>query len=246
MPRQNRPQPFDPDFSNNFPGHSLAPADADQDLLLRKQAFLKANQGHHYDAIALFDLLIQRHPTTASFYNNRGLLHFQTGELIDALADYDRAIALNPKLSQAFNNRANCHAALGNLEAAIADYDAALDLNPVDLNAWINQGITFRDMELFSRAIENFDIALQLNELVEPGHFADCRSHLTGHIYTQRGRTHHIAGYWNWAIADYRRALNLLPQKSTATTRKFYRLRTNIKTWLHELLGFEADWGCAG
>jgi tetratricopeptide (TPR) repeat protein len=235
-----QPSPLDPSDQN-----------LDQDLLLRKQAFLKANQGHHYDAIALFDLLIQRHPTTASFYNNRGLLHFQTGDLLDALDDYDRAIALNPKLSQAFNNRANCHVSLGNLEAAIADYDAALDLNPMDLNAWINQGMTFRDMDLFNRAIENFDIALQLNELVEPermepGRFADSRTHLAGHIYTQRGRTHHIAGYWNWAIADYRRALQLLPQKSTASTRKFYRLRTSIKGWLQELLGSTADWGCAG
>jgi tetratricopeptide (TPR) repeat protein len=224
-------------------GISLDPPD--QALLLRKQAFLKANQGHHLEAIALFNELIARDPNNASYYNNRGLLHFQTGEFIDALDDYDRAIGLTPLLSQVYNNRANCHAALGNLDEAVADYDMALDLNPADINAWINQGMTFRDLDDYKRAIENFDIALQLSHLVRSNQPTDEATFLEGHIYTQRGRAHHIAGYWNWAIADYRRALRRLPQ-SSAKGRKFYSQRLNIAHWLQELLGSEVDWGCAG
>ncbi len=225
----------------------VIPLDAvDQDFLLRKQAFRHANQGRPEAAIALFDILIQRQPNNASHYNNRGLLHFQTGEYLDALDDYDRAIALNPILSQVYNNRANCHAALGSLDEAVADYDTALDLNPTDINAWINQGVTFRDLDLYSRAVESFDIALQLTDLTRQEHPTDENKFLIGHIYTQRGRTHHVAGYWNWAIADYRRALRRLPQQNSPKVLKFYRLRAQIRNWLQELLGSEADWGCAG
>lgn len=241
--RQRLPQ-------NSHPQNPLVEASpldpADQNLLLRRQAFVKANQGQHLEAIALFDRLIDRDPGNASYYNNRGLLCFQMGEYIDALDDYDQAIALSPLLSQVYNNRANCHAALGNLDEAVADYDTALDLNPTDINAWINQGITFRDLDLYSRAIENFDIALELNELARAEQDSEAITYLDGHIYTQRGRTHHIAGYWNWAIADYRRALRRLPPKSSPKVRKFYRQRANIHGWLQELLGTEENWGCAG
>jgi tetratricopeptide (TPR) repeat protein len=247
MSGEHRPQRLPQNSDSQIRQVTATPLDpADQNLLLRKQAFLKANQGQHLDAIDLFDQLIERDPDNASYYNNRGLLYFQLGEYIYALDDYDCAIALTPLLSQVYNNRANCHAALGNLDEAVADYDAALDLNPADINAWINQGITFRDLDLYKRAIENFDIALQLNELVRSEQDTESLTFLDGHIYTQRARTHHIAGYWNWAIADYRRALRRLPPKSSPKVRKFYRQRAHIHDWLQELLGPQEHWGCAG
>lgn len=181
----------------------------------RQIARQKAERGDYAEAIEILSCLIARHPNDANDYNNRGLIYFQCGELESALTDYNKAIQLNPNLAGVYNNRANYYAERGKLTEAIADYDRAIDLNPVHVRAWINQGITFRDLELYDRAIENFDFALRLG-------------HLKSLIWAERGRTYHLMGDWNFAIADYRRALEALAVGSR---------RQQVENWLNELIG---------
>ena len=182
--------------------------------ILRQVAREKAQQANYPEAIEILSYLIDRNPSDANDYNNRGLIYFQSGNLTLAIADYNKALQLNPHLAGAYNNRANYYANQGQLEDAIADYDRAIDLNPVHVRAWIHQGLTFRDLKLYERAIENFDFALHLG-------------HLKSYIWTERGRTYHIMGDWNYAIADYRRALAELPLS---------RRRQQVEMWLNELL----------
>ena len=174
--------------------------------------------GNYAVAISLLNELIARYPKNATNYNNRGLIYFRLARISEALEDLNMAIAINPQLDSAYNNRANCHAASGNLIAAVSDYDLALDLNPANLRAWINQGITYREMNTYDLALENFEIALFLgNSLKE-------------RIYAERGRTYHLWGDWNCAVADYQTALAIiseLPDK---------RDRTKVQSWLDELL----------
>ena len=193
------------------------------DSYLRSSAWAKAQQGDYNKAIALLSQLIDRHPQNAIDYNNRGLVYFQSGQLNQALADYNRALQLNPHLASAYNNRANYYAACGILTAALADYNQAIDLNPSYVRAWINRGITLRDLGQYDEAIENFDIAGVLGQL-------------EGHIYAERGRTYHLWGDWNCAIADYRRALTQLPQKEGLSYDPAGRLRLKVITWLNQLL----------
>ncbi len=202
--------------------------------LLRRQALDKAQQGRFDEAIELLNELITCNPTSAD-YNNRGLLHFQNGQPVAALEDYNRALALNPKQAKVYNNRANCYAALGQLPEAISDYETAIDLDPANLNAWVNQGITYRDLELYSQAVENFDLALRFMQILR-GRDRHHSSHLLeGHICAERGRTHHLAGDWNCAVADYHRALALLPQPALSS-RVTQRLLQQVKLWLNDLL----------
>lgn len=189
---------------------------------LRAWASEKAQQGSYGEAIALLSQLLNRNPQNAIDYNNRGLVYFQARQFDQAIADYNKALELNPRLAKAYNNRANYYAATGDLVAAIADYDQALDFNPSYARAWLNRGITLRDLERYPEAIENFDIALLLGQL-------------EGHIYAERGRTYHLWGDWNCCIADYRRALTLLPEHSTSTD-PANRLRVQVETWLNELI----------
>lgn len=189
---------------------------------LRAWASEKAQQGSYGEAIALLSQLLNRNPQNAIDYNNRGLVYFQAGQFDQAIADYNKALELNPRLAKAYNNRANYYAATGDLVAAIADYDQALDFNPSYVRAWLNRGITLRDLERYSEAIENFDIALLLGQL-------------NGHIYAERGRTYHLWGDWNCCLADYRRALTLLPEHSRSTE-PASRLRVQVETWLNELI----------
>ncbi|MBD2460270.1 tetratricopeptide repeat protein [Oscillatoria sp. FACHB-1407] len=195
----------------------------DRDILLRQRALAEVQQGNYLEAIALFTELIERNPDSATDYNNRGLVYFQGGQWEAALADYNRAIELNPRLDSVYNNRANYHASQGDLLEAILDYDTALDLNPGNIRAWINQGITFRDLKMYEQAVECFDLAL-------------CMGHqLEGHIYAERGRTYHLWGDWNCAIADYNRAIEALAQPKQATTGLAARLRLQVNVWLDEL-----------
>lgn len=189
------------------------------DEALRTLVEQTASQGEYDVAIALLDELILRHPDSAIDYNNRGLMHFRQQNYGEAIADYTQAISLNPRLDSAYNNRGNCYAAQGKFAEAMADYEIALDFNPANLRTWINQGITFRELGLYDLAIENFDLALVLGR------------RLKGRIYGERGRTYHLRGDWNCAIADYQRALNELPD--TPNSRRY---QEQVKNWSTELL----------
>lgn len=202
--------------------HSLSNPSANgsaNPLRLRTFALNSARNGDYSEAIALLSQLILHYPQNAIDYNNRGLIYFQSGDAEKAFCDYNAALNLNPHLVSAYNNRANYYAAQGELIEAIADYDRALDINPSYVRAWINRGITLRDLELYEEAIDNFEVALLFSQLQT-------------HILAERGRTYHLWGDWNCAIADYHRALELIKPSDTANK----RLRNQIKTWLNDLL----------
>ena len=214
---------------NNFCYQCARLQDGDQSMLeeryLRSCALKLAQQGDYTKAIALLSHLIDHHPENAVDYNNRGLIYFQSGDRQKALRDYNKALDLNSKLASAYNNRANYYAACGQLTAALSDYEQALDINPHHVRAWINRSITLRDLEEYGEAIENLEIAMLFGQL-------------KGHIWAERGRTYHLWGDWNCAIADYRRALAKLPLLKDKDVIG-YRLRLQIETWLNELLFFE-------
>jgi len=195
----------------------------EQSSKIRQRALEEARRGNNLTAIALFTHLITVNPDSATDHNNRGLVYFQSRQLAQAIADYDRAIELNPMLDRVYNNRANYYAHQGQLAEAILDYETAIDLNPHNVRAWINQGITFREMGHYKRAIHCFEVALSFRVL-------------EGHIYAERGRTHHLTGDWNCAVADYYYALQQLPLSCETTNRRSCRLRLQTIAWLDELL----------
>jgi tetratricopeptide (TPR) repeat protein len=179
----------------------------------------KASQGDYTVAIALLDQLIALRPDNAADYNNRGLMYYRNNQMIEALCDLSQALEINPQLDSAYNNRANCHAAQGELAEAIADYDLALDLNPSNIRAWINQGIAFRELGMYDLALENFDITLIIGDSLHE------------RIHAERGRTYHLRGDWNCAVAEYKRALKFL-----ATKPNLVNYKQKVITWLDQLL----------
>ncbi|MGB3614235.1 MAG: tetratricopeptide repeat protein [Elainellaceae cyanobacterium] len=195
----------------------------EQSSKIRQRALNEARKGNNLTAIALFSHLIAVNPDSATDYNNRGLVYFQSSQLDQAIADYNRAIELNPVLDRVYNNRANYYAHQGQLTEAILDYETAIDLNPHNVRAWINQGITFREMGHYKRAIHCFEVALNFRML-------------EGHIYAERGRTHHLTGDWNCAVTDYYQALQQLPLSCETINRRSCRLRLQTIAWLDELL----------
>ncbi len=202
----------------------------DHECYLRQQAKNAAQQGNYEYGIELLSTLINANPANATYYNNRGLLHFQAGHSDLAIQDYNAALQLNPKLASAYNNRGNYHAAQGHLERAITDYDRAIDLDPGNMRARINQSITFRELGQYEQAIEELDLALQLLQTVYQSS-VKANDVLEGHLYSERGRTYHLWGDWNYAIADYQRALALLPEPASTPD----RMSQQVTSWLDSL-----------
>ncbi len=223
------------DRCRSLPGSASLNA-SERTTLLRQEAFREAQAGNYEAAIALFSLLISHNPGSAGDYNNRGLLYAHLGELDCALADYNSALQRNPRLAKIYNNRANCYASLERLVEALFDYETALDLNPADLHARTNQGITFRELEMYEQAIENFDLALQFIHLLGSPALDSTEAFTVGHIYAQRGRASHLLGDWNYAVADYHRALTALSDTDTVPEAS-QRLQIQVKAWLNSLVG---------
>lgn len=213
----------------------------DRDRLLRQQSLFAAQRGQFAQAIAGFNLLINRNPDSATDYNNRGLVYAQQGNWDAALQDYNEAIHLNPDLAHVFNNRANYYAAQGDLFAALSDYQTALELDANNIRAWVNQGITFRELEMFSAAIDNFNQSLWLVQ-------QECDSTeqvlLSAHVHAERGRTHHLFGDWNCALSDYYLALDYLSHESQPTA--YPPLWWQVEGWLNEILQAHQGDGVTG
>ncbi|MDJ0662630.1 MAG: tetratricopeptide repeat protein [Crocosphaera sp.] len=186
------------------------------DLHLRLIIKQEANQGNYTKAIALLNQLLSRCPQSAIDYNNRGLMYLKIADYDQAMADFNQAIALNPQLDRAYNNRGNCYAHQGNLRQAVENYEQALDINPYNQKVWINQGITLRELGNYSLAIETLELAKIIGD------------QYLGRIYAERGYTHYLMGDWNYAIADYRRALSGLPPGD--------RYEQKVMQWLAQVL----------
>lgn len=192
---------------------------ADDTLSRLATAAVKRQQ--YPQALRLMSQLIERHPQGAMYYSNRGLIYLRLDQPQAALADCDRAVTLGPDLDQAYNNRAMCHAALGQLAAALDDYERAVDLNPFNSRARINLGATLRQLGDLEAALDCFDEALMFHQLPE-------------FIYAERGRTYHLRGDWNCALADYHRTLSIATK--VAPNPQVQALVRRVKQYINELL----------
>jgi len=189
---------------------------------VRKRVQLAVQRGDFPKAIAMLNRLIIQGLGTAEDFNNRGLVHLWNSHPHKAIRDFNHAIRLNPELPAAYNNRANYYATLDDQQNALADYDRAIDLNPFHVRARINRGITLRKLGRLDEALEGLDDALMFHQL-------------NGEAYAERGRTYHLRGDWNCAIADYRRALATLPTAIAETTGVEPSYRYRVMTWMSDL-----------
>ncbi len=190
---------------------------------IRRQALQAVDRHDYRRAIAILNRLIVCHPDSAADYSNRGLVYLWSGQPQRALQDFNRAIKLNPGLASSYNNRANYFVAQRHLERALEDYDQAIDLDPFHVKARINRAITLRDLQCYSDALDGLEEALVFNQWL-------------GEIYAERGRTYHLMGEWNGAIADYRRALpRLTTHAGPQPLAKSQQKRQQVKTWLAQL-----------
>jgi hypothetical protein len=95
-------------------------------------------QGDYRSSWALFSEVIEREPTNASAFYDRGFTLFKLGLYSESVADYNRAIELSPHDSFSFNNRGVVLQNIGRYELAKRDFYRALELDPDFLEAHKN------------------------------------------------------------------------------------------------------------
>ncbi|NER82716.1 MAG: tetratricopeptide repeat protein [Leptolyngbya sp. SIO1D8] len=189
---------------------------------LRKRVSNAVARRDYSHAIAILNRLLTLYPGQAEDYSNRGLIYLWNGQPQKALLDFNKAIELAPSLASSYNNRANYYATQGARESAIEDYDRAIDLNPFHVRARINRAVTLRELNCYDAALDGFEEALVFRQLI-------------GEIYAERGRTYHLRGDWNGAIADYRRALTVFQTPSDTKAPARHPRWQQITNWLNQL-----------
>jgi tetratricopeptide (TPR) repeat protein len=234
LPRNDAPSPGSSDSHTDLAQTTRSapestPPTADETL--NRLATAAVGRQQYSQALQLLTTLIDRQPENAAHYSNRGLVHLRLGQVWAALVDCDQAVDLAPDLDQAYNNRALCHSSLGDWAAALDDYERAIDLNPFNSRARINLGVTLRQIGDFERAIDCLEEALMFR-------------HLPEFIYAELGRTYHLRGDWNCALANYRRSLEAAAPDGIApdlaeTERPTAQIQTlvdRVKGWVHDLV----------
>ena len=88
------------------------------------------NSGKCAEAIAVLDLLEERHGANVGAYAARGTARALLGDLTGAVADFGAAIAMEPRYHDFYKRRAQALAALGQEAGAVRDLRQAVQLSP--------------------------------------------------------------------------------------------------------------------
>ena len=164
---------------------------------LATKAFAATNQGDFVTAEAYWTEIIEKFPTNAGSWSNRGnsrvsqkavelapnvtdpYLNRGTaleglGRWEDAIADYNRVLELDPQDAMAYNNRGNAKTGLGKWQEAILDFQKATEITPNFAFARANYALALYETSQREKAIREMR-----NIVRKYPRFADMRAALT-------------------------------------------------------------------
>jgi serine/threonine protein kinase/Tfp pilus assembly protein PilF len=113
-------------------------------------------------ALGELDLALKANPSHYWSVVQRGICHFELGELLPAAADFGHSIGLWPESPWGYFNRGCVLERDGRNSEAIADYSTALERDPRFAPAAINRGWVLLKLNRQAAALDDFDRALAL------------------------------------------------------------------------------------
>ena len=114
------------------------------------------------DGISLWGVVIDRFPTYAEAYNNRGISLAARWMPEEGLKDLDVSVHLDASDPLARFNRGLILQSLGRYEEAVMEYSTLLSLSPSDVEGWIRRGVSYAQLKRYEEALLDFDQALRL------------------------------------------------------------------------------------
>ena len=136
-----------------------------------ERALSASREGRFGDALPLWDQVLERAPSDAAAWSNRGNVRLALGDAEGAIADQDQAMLLDPQSVDPHLNRGVAEESLARWEAADADYRWILERDPEDASALYNLGNVEGSRDDWAAARRCFEAAA----LARPG-FALARS----------------------------------------------------------------------
>ena len=173
-------------------------------------------------AIQDFSRAIELFPKTY-FYRNRGKSYSNLGKFDLGIADATKAIELDPKQGLAYFNRGLAYMQQKNNPPAIADFTKVMELDPDEYEAFYNRGTLYYRQQQYEPAIKDLDKYLTMN-VKDQGNLSDG--------YNNRGLAKYYLGKTTEAIADFTKAIELVPDKKKAYTNRAMAYRKLGKTGL--------------
>ncbi|NJS41766.1 tetratricopeptide repeat protein [Candidatus Gracilibacteria bacterium] len=138
-------------------------ADPQQELgELVQKAFAATNEGNFPVAEKFWTEIIDKFPTEAAAWSNRGNSRVSQNKLQAAISDYEKAIELAPEAPDPYLNRGTALEGLGRWSEAIADYNRVLELDPKDPAAYNNRGNAEAGLGEWGSAISDYEKAFEL------------------------------------------------------------------------------------
>ena len=104
-------------------------ADPDNVAMLNLRGWANELQGKDDQAMADYNLALQKRFTFGGAYNNRGTLYLRKGALQSALDDFTSAIKFSPNMYIAHANRGRALAMTKDFDGAMAEFAAAIEID---------------------------------------------------------------------------------------------------------------------
>jgi hypothetical protein len=114
------------------------------------------------DGISLWGVVIDRSPTYAEAYNNRGISLAARWMPEEGLKDLDVSVHLDASDPVARFNRGLILQSLDRNEEAVEEFSTLLDLSPMDVQGWIRRGDSYARLTMNEEALKDFNQALRL------------------------------------------------------------------------------------
>lgn len=120
-------------------------------------------------ALESINRAIELDDQNADYYNARGNIYLNTGDLKKAIAEYDRALELDPHLAKAYRNRAQARMSGGETDKAIKDWGEAIKADGQTSRDYVMRGDLFYSLGEYEKARADYAEGLLREETdIEP------------------------------------------------------------------------------
>lgn len=160
-----------------------------------------------WQAVDMYDKIIEIGPQSAVALNNKGCLLYEMGKPEEALKAYQKALEINPELELAWRNKGDCLIILGRYNEAVEAYDYALIIDPQSPGAWCGKASALLSMGETEESLETCEKGLEAN----PQSWA---------LWQNKGTALHFSGRSEEALAVYDKTLELNPRCEMACMHK--------------------------
>jgi len=134
--------------------------DEDKDLSKGIDFF---TQGQYDKAIASFEKVIEKFPSSVEGYYNLGLTYLRKGDIDQAIVLLEKAKELYPEGIEVYLALGECYFNKGDSEKAMISFSRAIELQPDNPRSYYNLGIVYYKLDKTNEALQAFNKSIELN-----------------------------------------------------------------------------------